>query len=227
MSDRWFLKRLLDGASVERMQLGEIASLRRGRVMSKDYLTKNAGAYPVYSSQTARNGMIGKVDTFDFDGEFVSWTTDDANAGTVFFRIGKFSVTNVCCVIKGNGQCPLNHKFLFYWLSIKAHRYVSPGMGNPRLMSHQIEKILIPIPCPDDPKKSLAIQAEIVRILDAFTELTTELTQRKIQYDHYREQLLDFEGKNVDHLPMGDERIGIFTRGGGLQKRDFVESEVG
>ncbi len=44
----------------------------------------------------------------------------------------------------------------------------------------------IPIP-------PLHVQKEIVRILDAFTELTTELTNRKKQYNHYRDQLLSFE----------------------------------
>jgi type I restriction enzyme, S subunit len=59
-------------------------------------------------------------------------------------------------------------------------------------MSHQVEKILIPIPCPEDPQKSLAIQAEIVRILDTFAELTAELTARRTQYNHYRDKLLNF-----------------------------------
>jgi type I restriction enzyme S subunit len=88
MSDLGFLGKLLDRADVVWKPLGEIAVLRRGRVMSKNYLADNAGEYPVYSSQTAKNGMIGKIETFDFDGEFISWTTDGANAGTVFHRTG-------------------------------------------------------------------------------------------------------------------------------------------
>ena len=112
------IKELLNGVDVEWKSLGEVGELRRGRVMSKIYLTDNAGNYPVYSSQTANNGEIGKIDTFDFDGEFVSWTTDGANAGTVFYRTGKFSITNVCGLIKINDESELNYKFLFYWLSI-------------------------------------------------------------------------------------------------------------
>ena len=50
-------------------------------------------------------------------------------------------------------------------------------------------KIEIPIPCPENPEKSLKIQAEIVRILDSFTELTA----RKKQYNYYRDQLLTFD----------------------------------
>ena len=90
-----YLEKLLDGVEVEWKSLGEVAKLNRGRVMSKVYLSENFGEYPVYSSQTANNGEIGKINTYDFSGEYVSWTTDGANAGTVFYRNGKFSLTNV------------------------------------------------------------------------------------------------------------------------------------
>ena len=99
-NNRTFLEKLLNGAEVEWKPLIKVASLTRGRVISKEYLTDHLGDYPVYSSQTVNNGEIGKINSFDFDGEFVSWTTDGANAGTVFYRSGKFSITNVCGLIK-------------------------------------------------------------------------------------------------------------------------------
>lgn len=228
MSGQGFIERLLDKASVEWLPLGEIALLRRGRVMSKGYLSENAGNYPVFSSQTANQGMIGKITSYDFDGEYVSWTTDGANAGTVFYRKGKFSITNVCGVLKSNGGAPLNHKYLFYWLTTEAKKHVYSGMGNPKLMSHQVEKIPVPIPCPEDPDKSLAIQGEIVRILDSFTELTAELTaelaDRKKQYNHYRDQLLSFEDGEAEWKTLGD--VGRWYGGGTPSKNrsDFWEN---
>lgn len=64
------------------------------------------------------------------------------------------------------------------------------------------KKFLIPRPCPDNPEKSLAIQSEIVRILDKFSELTAELTaelnMRKKQYNYYRDQLLSFDESSVE-----------------------------
>lgn len=197
-NNRTFLEKLLDGAEVEWKPLIKVASLTRGRVISKEYLADNLGDYPVYSSQTVNNGEIGKINSFDFDGEFVSWTTDGANAGTVFYRSGKFSITNVCGLIKIQNNLELNYKFLFYWLSIEAKNHVYSGMGNPKLMSHQMEKILIPIP-------PLPVQTEIVKILDALTaltsELTSELTLRRKQYEYYREKLLSFD--SLEQLNMG------------------------
>ncbi|VAW88333.1 Type I restriction-modification system, specificity subunit S, partial [hydrothermal vent metagenome] len=86
----------------------------------------------------------------------------------------------------------------------------------------------IPIPCLDNPEKSLEIQAEIVRILDAFTELTAELTAelsaRKKQYNYYRDQLLSFEDGAVEWKAMGE--IGEFIRGKRFTKADYVDDGI-
>ena len=87
-----YLEKLLEGVGTEWQALSDLVTLRRGRVMSKGFLSENTGIFPVYSSQTANDGMIGSIDTYDFDGEYISWTTDGANAGTIFYRKGKFSV---------------------------------------------------------------------------------------------------------------------------------------
>lgn len=201
------IKKLLEGVEVEWKPLAYseygVAELSRGRVMSKEYLINNAGEYPVYSSQTANNGEIGKIRTFDYDGEYVTWTTDGANAGTVFHRTKKFSITNVCGLIRIKNTKVLNYKFLFYWLSIEAKKYVYSGMGNPKLMSNQIAKIPIPIP-------PLEIQQEIVRILDSFSmltaELQTELQARKSQYEYYRNQLLAYPMEESDQSSLRSNR---------------------
>jgi type I restriction enzyme S subunit len=192
------IKELLNGVDVEWKSLGEVGELRRGRVMSKIYLTDNAGNYPVYSSQTANNGEIGKIDTFDFDGEFVSWTTDGANAGTVFYRTGKFSITNVCGLIKINDESELNYKFLFYWLSIEAKKHVYSGMGNPKLMSNVMATVKVPVPPIDQ-------QIRAVNILDKFDSLINDLSSglpaeinaRRQQYEYYRNKLLTFQELSV------------------------------
>lgn len=217
------IKKLLQGQAVEWKTLGEVANLNRGRVMSKTYLVDNIGEYPVYSSQTANNGEIGKINTFDFEGEFITWTTDGANAGTVFYRNEKFSITNVCGLITLKYDY-LTYKFLFYWLSIQAKKHVYSGMGNPKLMSNQMEKIQIPIP-------PLSVQSHIVQILDAFTELndqlTAELSMRQKQYRYYRDLLLSehelakvgFEWKTLG-------KLGIINRGKRVVKSQLTTEGV-
>lgn len=67
----------------------------RGRVIAQTEL-KEDGEFPVYSSQTMSDGCLGYLDTYDFDADQLTWTTDGANAGTVFLRRGKYNCTNVC-----------------------------------------------------------------------------------------------------------------------------------
>ncbi len=64
------------------------------------------------------------------------------------------------------------------------------------LNANILQNFLIPIP-------PLEIQQEIVKILDAFTELNTELNTelkaRKKQYEYYQNMLLDFNDINQNH----------------------------
>lgn len=128
----------------------------------------------------------------------------------------------------------INKKFLYYLLEWDA-KALKEEHGTGSTMVHiskgAIEKRLIPIPCPDNPERSLKIQSEIVRILDAFSALTAELTAelsiRRKQFNYYREQLFNFVDREVKRLPMGHEEVGFFVRGGSLQKKDFTETGVG
>ncbi len=186
---------------VEWKKLGEISSLVRGKVISKDFIRDHKGFFPVYSSQTANNGILGYIDSYMFDGNYLTWTTDGAYAGTVFRRSGRFNITNVCGLIKLINE-KVNQDFLFYWLSYTAKDYVIEGMGNPKLMSNVASTILIPIP-------SLAKQERIVGILDTFTasidNLKAQIAQRRKQLEFYRNQLLDLEGKpGVEMIAMKD-----------------------
>lgn len=182
--------------SVTWMKMSEICNLQRGKVYSKEYLRDNQGIYPVYSSQTINNGELGRISTYDFDGTYLTWTTDGAYAGTIFKRKGKFSITNVCGIISMKSDL-VTMDFLYYWLSLKAKEYVYSGMGNPKLMSNQVEKILVPIP-------SLSEQQRIVSILDKFETLINDLSQglpaeiaaMQEQYEYYRNKLLTFNRSN-------------------------------
>jgi type I restriction enzyme, S subunit len=160
--------------------------------MSKDYLNTYAGEYPVYSSQTADEGVFGRIKTYDYDGEYITWTTDGANAGSIFYRNGKFSITNVCGLLKVKVD-NVDTKFLAYSLATVAKKYVSAGMGNPKIMSNVMADVEVKIP-------PLEVQERVVTILDKFETLVkdisiglpAELSARRSQYEYYRDKLLTF-----------------------------------
>ena len=96
----------------------------------------------------------------------------------------------------------LDIKFIYYFLKINEPYFQNIGnrMQMPQISTPDTEKFKIPIPCPNNPEKSLKIQKEIVRILDTFTELTA----RKKQYNYYRDQLLSFEDGEVEWKTLGE-----------------------
>ncbi len=67
-----------------------------------------------------------------------------------------------------------------------------------------------------------------MRILDTFTaltaELTAELTDRKKQYNYYRDRLLSFEEGEVEWKTLGE--IGEFIRGKRFTKADYVDDGI-
>jgi type I restriction enzyme S subunit len=116
-------------------------------------------------------------------------------------------------------------KYLFFVLNTTHIQSGISGEGGAlkQLTIKNIKLITIPVP-------SLKIQKEIVHVLDAFQELTTELTSelkaRKKQYSYYREQLLTFKENEVEHLPMDDESLGEFIRGKRFVKTDMISEGV-
>ena len=113
---------------------------------------------------------------------------------TVIFdgREAYFQDSNIVWIENSENQ--VSNKYLFYFYQV-VNWNVSEGGTIKRLYNDNLQKIKIPIP-------PLNIQAEIVRILDAFTELTAELTAelvaRKQQYAYYREQLLTLDNVNAE-----------------------------
>ena len=95
----------------------------------------------------------------------------------------------------------INSRYLYYVLADdKFFEYNTHHVKGlmPRGNKSKIMEYKIPIPCPDDPSRSLEIQTEIVRTLNAFSSLTlkltaeldTERTAREKQYNYYRNKLL-------------------------------------
>jgi len=110
-------------------------------------------------------------------------------------------------------------KYFYYWLR-SCPSELADGDHKRQWISNFSLK-LFPIPYPNDPEKSLAVQQEIVRVLDELSEqnktltdaLSQEIDNRKKQYAYYREELFRFEGKEVEWKTLGDIAIKISSGG--------------
>jgi type I restriction enzyme S subunit len=183
MSEMIFLDKLQDGAGVEWIEVGKLISPRRGRRLVKSQL-EEVGSYAVYQNSMKPLGYYHENNA-QAGATFVIVA---GAAGEIGFSENAFWAADDVYFFPGSNA--VNNKYLYHFLLTKQHEILSQvrRASIPRLSIAAVEKLQIPIPCPDNPEKSLAIQAEIVRILDAFTELTA----RKKQYNYYRDQLLSF-----------------------------------
>lgn len=207
MSELSFMEKLLDGVEVDWTTLGnerfvEIANSGRKPVKAS---LRAAGKTPYYGANNVQDYVEGHT----HDGEFVL-IAEDGSASlerySIQYATGKFWANNHVHVVRGKEG--LNSRFLYHYLCIVNFIPFLSGGGRAKLTKGKLVDIPVPIPCPNNPKKSLEIQAEIVRILDAFTamtaELTAELNLRKKQYNYYRDQLLSFDEGEVERKTLGE-----------------------
>lgn len=170
----------------EVVRVADLCEVGRGRVINKKEIEENFGEFPVYSSQTSNNGIFGYLNTFDFEGEYVTWTTDGVYAGSVFYRNGKFNCTNVCGTLKSKSN-RINMKFLSLSLPLFTNEYVVK-VANPKLMNNVMSGIQIPLPPLDVQQK---IVSEILGI-----EISEQAQIKKItELKNKISRILDFKEK--------------------------------
>ena len=201
-----YLEKLLDGEIVEWIALGDVTLIKTGQAVSKQAISTNPGQYPVINSGKEPLGFIDKWNT---DNDPIGITTRGAGVGSITWQEGKYFRGNLNYSVTIKDSANLEVRYLYHLLHQmqSAIQSLCTFDGIPALNAGSLKGLEIPIPCPDNPEKSLEIQAEIVRILDAFTamtaELTAELNMRKKQYNYYRDQLLSFD-LSADQAGEGD-----------------------
>ena len=155
----------------EQRKVSEIFKITRGYVLAATEtadIKDDKNCYPVYSSQTKNEGLMGFYSEYLYENA-ITWTTDGANAGTVRYRSGKFYCTNVCGVLLSEEGYA--NKAVSEALNSVALKYVS-HVGNPKLMNNVMADIEIVIP------KLVKEQETISRYFDEIDHLIT-LHQRK------------------------------------------------
>ncbi|EIQ6797783.1 restriction endonuclease subunit S [Escherichia fergusonii] len=217
MSELSYLEKLLDGVEVEWLPLAKVCRLINGRAYKQEELLSK-GKYPVLrvgNFFTNQNWYYSDLeldqDKYCDNGDLLyAWS---ASFGPRIWHGGKsiyhYHIWKV--VPDSNLICKQFLYYLLQWDTKALKDAHSTGSTMMHISKTTIEKRLVPIPCPDNPEKSLAIQSEIVRILDKFTavtaELTAELNMRKKQYNYYRDQLLSFKEGEVEWKTLGEVAV--------------------
>ena len=186
------LEQLLEGVEVEWKTLKDVYKFQYGK---GNTIPTSGGAYTVYGS----NGIVGTHSEFNSEDSPVIGHIG-AYAGIVNWGKGKHFVTynGVICKLINEQVHP---KYAYYYLLQQDFNSMAKNSSQPFVSYKELNRVAIPIP-------PLSVQKEIVRILDTFTdlkgELQTELIARKKQFTHYRDQLLSFEGQDVEWKTLGE-----------------------
>ena len=169
---------LLHSDTWEQFKIKDIAKIGRGRVISSIEIGQQKNpTYPVYSSQTSNDGIMGYLDDYMFEGEYISWTTDGANAGTVFYRNGKFNCTNVCGLLKLRKE--FDAHFVSLVLAEATKKYVSTNLANPKLMNNTMGNIQIRLPKLEEQKRISIVFRVLQELCTVHNSLLTEYTKQK------------------------------------------------
>ena len=181
----------------EQRKVSELFKVTRGYVLAAT-LTEPAKTdempYPVYSSQTKDNGLMGYYKDYLYE-DAITWTTDGANAGTVNYRAGKFYCTNVCGVLLSNEVTA--NQMIAEALNNVAKGYVS-YVGNPKLMNNVVADIEIMIPTHAEEREKLSV---------FFRNLDNLITLHQRKYDKLTnvkksmlEKMFPQNGSNVPEI---------------------------
>ncbi len=201
---------------VEWKKLGEIANITIGEFVHRDKQNPKA-KYPVYNGGTTYTGFY---EYYNNTGNKIVISAR-GYAGFVNRVFDNYWAGNSSYSIDINNSKVLWH-YVYYYLKNEQYNIMSmqqKGGGLAAISKKQVQELLIPIP-------SLSEQSRIVSILDTFTSsisnLKQQIEERRKQYEYERDLLLDLEGKEgVEMKKLGE--VGVFIRGNGIQKADFVE----
>ncbi|HCP5172014.1 TPA: restriction endonuclease subunit S [Escherichia coli] len=250
MRELSYLEKLLDGVEVKWLPLGNVAEIYGGLTgkSKSDFENGNAryvsykkifgyldvNDYPtdyVYISEGERQNKVRYGDVLFTGSSEIADEAGMSSAVTVHFDESVY-LNSFSFGIRFSNSIKIKPEFAKYLFRTHFMRSeiakTASGVTRFNISKSRFKKILVPIICPNDPEKSLAIQSEIVRILDKFTELTAELTaeltMRKKQYNYYLDQSLSFKEGEVELKTLGE--MGTLIRGKRFVKSDIIPKGV-
>ena len=158
-------------------RMDEITNLNKGsNKISEDMIYKNysINGYPVYSSATQRDGLMGKVtedcyNNIDKKGKRgeLTWTTN-GYAGKVFIRDSNFLYSEKCgrIVVKEKYKNRIDNKYLMIYLNQITYKYKTAESNNGKLDIIHMSNIPVKVPIDENGNIDLDMQKKIVSIYD-------------------------------------------------------------
>lgn len=212
-NNRTFLDKLLDGAEVKWKPLSLVTEMQRGKTITAK--SANEGSIPVISGGQKPAYYHNESNR---DGKTITVAGSGAYAGYIMYWEEPIFVSDAFSIKTDESLLQIKYVYHFLLQNQQKIYAMKKGSGVPHVYPKDIGILLIPIPSP-------TVQTEIVRILDALTALTSELTSelilRQKQYEYYREKLLSFD--SLERLNTGEAKkklidVAYFQNGKGHEQ---------
>lgn len=189
MIESRFIEKLLKNREIEFKSLGDVTEMKRGKtITAKD---ASGGDIPVISGGQKPAYYHNE---YNRNGKTITVAGSGAYAGFIMYWEEPIFVSDAFSI--KSDETLLDLKYVYHFLLQHQQKIygMKKGSGVPHVYPKDLSTLVIPIP-------PLDVQQEIVRILDAFTsltaELTAELTSRQKQYQYFKEHLLNINNNIV------------------------------
>ena len=162
--------------------------------INKKIINQNKGEYPVYSGSKTNDGLMGHINFYDFDGEFVRIITVGQVGETSIIQ-GKFSLAqnNGVLVSKNKSKTKfiINEYLRIVLLARLKNKAKGSDTGNKQqsLTNKQILSTTINIPINKNGNYDIEKQKEIVKKYEIVEEKKKELKEK---FDYFKDMQVDF-----------------------------------
>ena len=217
-NNRTFLDKLLDGAEVKWIPLGDVADYEQPTkyLVNSTVYNDNYPTPVLTAGKTFILGYTNEDEGIYFASKSPVIIFDDFTTANKWVDFDFKAKSSAMKMITSKNEKFALLKYIYYWLNTLPNNQTD-GDHKRQWISNYANK-LIPIP-------PLSVQTEIVKILDALTaltsELTSELTLRRKQYEYYREKLLSFDSLGRLNTEVAKKKLidlAYFQNGKGHEK---------
>jgi type I restriction enzyme, S subunit len=219
--DEWQIKPL---KSYLTFQKGKNAGM-----YTKEYVFDHEGEYPVYSGQTENNGILGLINSYEYDiNECLFTTTVGARVMSVLHLKGKFTLSQNCLIMLNKKTEEIHLRYAYYFLQplFNYEKSLIPTYMQPSLRIEDLKKYHILMP-------SYKEQVLIANFLDIKCSNIDKIIQSNKEQvgilKKYRESLITeivTRGLNP-HAKMknsGTEWIGMIPENWDIKRLGFLGS---
>lgn len=186
--------------------------------LTKQYISKHKGIFPVYSGQTKGNGVFDSIDTYKYNEELLIYGTY-GSAGIMSIRNGKFSLGRNCCGLRlKDNQISIN-----YIKQIAESLFISKAKGDKyKSLPHSLAKdIILKIPTLPNGDFDIKAQEEIIEKYNLINDLKLKVAEYKqniknikVKIDNELENFKEPKIKDIFDVKKG---LGKYTRSYGQQ----------